>query len=236
MIRTNCASRASSLPMCRLCAQIAGGPEGDLLHEVLGGPYVRRVGPEDVNVVAIPSVGPLADGHVLICPRRHARSLACAPSTVAEAAGTLADALADALVRDFGAPVHRFEHGSAVHGERVACSVEHAHLHLVPARVDLWRRLGSILNWREVHRGPEALRVACGDAEYLRYEHPDGRVFVHRPGPDGVESQLVRRELAGLLGDAARWNWREHPEPARLERSWTWLAHQALLTSANAAA
>src|SRR4051794_28236920 len=105
---------------CCLCAQITGDRRADLLHEILGhgAPYRRRVVELDESFVVMPSVGALVPGHLLLCPRSHARSLAAlsAPDAMARAAD---DARAD-LAAWAGAPVQAFEHGNARVGTRVA--------------------------------------------------------------------------------------------------------------------
>lgn len=212
---------------CRLCGQIAGEPASDLVHAALQArEYVRRVGPEAADAVTVPSIGPLAVGHVLVCPREHARSLAAAGRRAQRDVEALSGRLAEALESDFAVPVHRFEHGNATEGRRVACSVEHAHLHLVPTDVPLWEALRERLIWVELDPSLEKLGDVTQGEEYVLYQHPDRRRFAHLPGAAGVESQLLRRELARLSGAPSSWNWREHPELDRLERTWSWLNGQ----------
>lgn len=193
---------------CCLCAQVEGRAEGDLLHRLLGEPgYVRRVAAENERSVAIPSLGPLAPGHSLICPRRHARSLAALDPAEREDLLALADQVGDALG---GAPVHRFEHGDAREGHDVSCSVEHAHLHLLPTKADPWPALRTELAWTAI-AGPEDLARITAGREYLLYTTPEGECHVHlRRG--SIPSQFLRLRFAEAIGNPGNWNWRATPK------------------------
>lgn len=196
---------------CCLCAQVEGRAEGDLLHRLLGEPgYVRRVAAENERSVAIPSLGPLAPGHSLICPRRHTRSLAALDPAEREDLLMLADQVGAALAALGKAPVHRFEHGDAREGHDVSCSVEHAHLHLLPTEADPWPNLRAELTWTAI-AGPEELANVTAGREYLLYIAPDGECHVHlREG--AIPSQLLRLRFAEAIGSSGDWNWRATPK------------------------
>jgi hypothetical protein len=98
---------------------------------------------------------------------------------------------------------------------RVACSVEHAHLHLVPAAPDLWPHIDHSIQWERLADGLNALPSAIGSHEYLLYRDLDERYWVSRAPADGHPSQVMRRALAAALGEPEQWNWRVHPR--RLE-------------------
>lgn len=196
---------------CCLCAQVEGRAKGDLLHRLLGGSgYVRRVAAENEHSVAIPSLGPLAPGHSLICPRRHARSLAELDPEERGDLLALADQVAAALGALRKAPVHRFEHGDAREGHEVSCSVEHAHLHLLSTEADPWPALRAELPWAAI-AGPEDLTHVTAGREYLLYVTPDGECHVHlREG--SIPSQLLRLRFAEAIGNPEDWNWRATPQ------------------------
>src|SRR5687767_7682147 len=119
---------------CCLCSQIAGSAEHDLISRALKErTYVRRVPIESEHFAVIPSVGPLAPGHSLLCPIQHVKSIAQIPADAETEFRAIKELLQDLLQRAFGAPVHCFEHGSSPANSRVLCTVDHAHLHFVPA-------------------------------------------------------------------------------------------------------
>src|SRR5580700_6520945 len=122
--------------ICSICSQIAGDPTHDLIARTIASKmYVRRVVMETQNFAAFPSLGLLVPGHVIVCPKTHTRSFAALSShhdvEFDEVVGTLRRMLGQL----YEAPVHLFEHGMAGEGSRILCSVDHGHLHLVPARV-----------------------------------------------------------------------------------------------------
>lgn len=195
---------------CCLCAQIAGDRENDLLHDLLGAAdYERRVSLESELAAVIPSLGPLAPGHALVCPKQHLRSVAAGDELVREEIWAMAERTAERLKAIFAAPILRFEHGDAERGGEISCSVEHAHLHLLPTAADPWPRIGQEFEWQKLD-GPEELPELVAGREYLLYQGSDGVLQVHLPTRK-VPSQLLRLRFAEVMGTASAWNWRESP-------------------------
>jgi ATP adenylyltransferase len=192
---------------CEFCGQIAGDVTRNAIANLISIPWSSRPVLDEVpGAVVMPSIGALVPGHVLLCPTEHARSFAATSSHFEPALATLGGATAERLFVTTGLPVHRFEHGSSTRGERVACSVEHAHLHLVPARVDIRSQLGGIGEWRDVGPSLAEVRAASEGAEYLLYESPCGERSLTTTSA-GFPSQLLRRILAQAIG-VEEWNWR----------------------------
>jgi ATP adenylyltransferase len=166
--------------ICCICSQIAGDPANDLFAAAVGGShYVRRVAFETANFAAIPSLGPLVPGHLLLCPKKHFRSFGALP---AEYDAEFVDVLSKltCLLREMYSPqVHLFEHGMAQKGTRVLCTVEHAHLHLVPTGVSIEPALNPY-PYLSVPPGPDGLRSLVKDEEYVFYESPRGERRVIR--------------------------------------------------------
>ena len=202
--------------VCQLCAQVAGHADVDLVHQLLGGAYRRPVLIETDRFVAMPSVGALAPGHLLLSPKRHVRSLAALSANEIDEAVEMLERLARRLEISFGGPVQLFEHGNATCGSTVACSVEHAHLHVLPAVPDLWPAPPLPLQWTRLP-GLTGLAERTGGREYVSLRAADGiwRAAVC-PSTVHVPSQLLRRHAATLLGRPHEWNWRTHPAIERL--------------------
>jgi ATP adenylyltransferase len=203
---------------CCLCSQILGRKEGDLISEMLRErEYVRRVPLENDLFALVPSLGPVVPGHTLLCPKHHLRSFAELWLDGPDERNTLAMLLdlkvrATRILRSiYGFPVHTFEHGSAITGARILCSVEHAHLHLLPTDADIRSTVVNDSRWVPV--GSESVRATAAAAgrEYLYYEDPNGAAFLATT-TSGFESQYMRRLFASALGNDSEWNWREHPK------------------------
>jgi diadenosine tetraphosphate (Ap4A) HIT family hydrolase len=197
---------------CCICSEIRGERDNDLIAKALGGEfYIRRVALEAATFAVLPSLGPLAPGHVLLCPKGHYRSFAALPRELHPGFEDLKQRLTGLLCATYGGPVHYFEHGMASRGGRVVCTVEHAHLHAVPSFVDVWHCLNSEAGWEAVNSGLDNLKLAVGGLEYLYYELPDGKRYICRALPGEFESQYLRRIFARELGSPDKWDWRECP-------------------------
>jgi ATP adenylyltransferase len=204
---------------CSFCAQIAGRVAGNEVIKLLADAcFVRPVLLESGQAVVMPSIGPLSRGHVLVCPTQHLRSTLEADSDVHADIEALIEEAREQLETLTGLPVHRFEHGSSRDGIRVACSVEHAHVHLVPADVVIWDRLPEIASWRLAPEDRARLREDVGGREFLLYEGP-GTERVLATTDAGFPSQVLRQLLASALGSPSTWNWREHPCAAVMRES-----------------
>jgi ATP adenylyltransferase len=204
---------------CCVCDQIDGHPGGDLIARLLPErPYVRRVLQESTSFAAIPSLGPLVAGHSLLCPKAHVRGLAWLHrGRHAEFERTGAE-LSDGLRTLHGGEVHRFEHGSAVGGDRVLCTVEHAHLHMLPLPRGTELDLGP--EWIGFDGSLRSLRDVCGGDEYVAYWGPGRQALALPARVRRVGSQFMRRAVAAALGRPEQWNWREKPEAEAADRAW----------------
>jgi len=113
-------------------------------------------------------------------------------------------------------------------GDRLLCTVDHAHLHLVPADVSIFDRIESYgVSLRPVESTLECLREEAGEKEYLFYEAPSGESFLLIPGGQPVESQFLRKVFAEAVGRNINWNWRETPLPTDAEECFLRLSAEA---------
>jgi diadenosine tetraphosphate (Ap4A) HIT family hydrolase len=217
--------------VCCLCAQLAGDQAHDLIHRSLGQTeYQRRVIYETSTTALIPSLGPLAPGHSLLCPQEHVRSIACAPGIAQDAMRSAVGLCTRVLESVYDSPVHRFEHGNSRYGDGIACSVEHAHLHLVPFRGDVWSLVRGLGEWQVLAGGVAALPTATNGLEYLYYESPAGEAYLWLTDGRPIPSQLLRRVFAEASGQSSRWNWRTDPAPQVADATYRAVS-QALVVS-----
>lgn len=206
---------------CYFCGQIEGRRERDLIAQMLPGEqYIRRVMMETSSFAVIPSLGPLTQGHALLCPKAHLRSVAALGEADWAEFRAAKQGLRQVLADLHGCPVLLFEHGMSAHGSRIPCTVDHAHLHFVPLHGVPNLASVPLVRW-QVFDGSRAelLHLAGGD-EYLFVETPDGVARIATQGRLGFESQLMRKVIAEYIGEAARWSWRERPDPAAAHASW----------------
>lgn len=206
---------------CCLCSQIAGRAERDLIAGMLPGqPYARRVMAESDAFAVIPSLGPLAPGHSLLCPRDHVRSFAeLRPGLEAECAD-LAASLSARLAGLYGVEIHVFEHGMAAHGTRTLCTVDHAHLHFVPLPRTCAPVVPGDPRWSSWDGSLDALRELAAGREYFAYRKPDGTARVLATDEGELESQLMRKMLGRANGTPEQWDWRARPDAAAADATW----------------
>ena len=204
---------------CCLCSQIAGDPQNDLIARLLpDSPYVRRIMLEDALFAVLPSLGPLVPGHSLLCPKAHIRSFAALDRLQHAAYAEMKATLRRRLRERYGGEIHLFEHGMASSGERVVCTVEHAHMHFVALPADFDAGLDD--GWISFDGSLEALRQLSGGAEYVLYETPARHGALAEGRRGGIESQHMRRLIAGALGAGAHWNWRTAPDAPAADQTW----------------
>jgi diadenosine tetraphosphate (Ap4A) HIT family hydrolase len=204
---------------CCLCSQIAGDPHNDLIAKLLpDSPYIRRIMLEDAVFAVMPSLGPLVPGHSLLCPKAHVRSFAALDHHLHDTYAQMKAALCHRLRERHGGGIHLFEHGMASGGDRVVCTVEHAHMHFVPLPADFDAGLAD--GWIAFDGSLDVLRELSGGAEYVLYEGPAGTAYLLKPGARGIESQHMRRLIAEALAPGKHWNWRTAPDAPSADQTW----------------
>ena len=210
---------------CFLCRQIAGDEKFDLLAKMLAAqPYQRRVILENDAFVVIPSLGALNDGHVLLCPKTHARSFAALGKTVNDELDKqfvqIKRAIIRLLNRHYGLQVHQFEHGMAAIGNHIPCTVDHAHLHFVPLPDSSPVNFNGGISWQSQTSALKTLASKAENLKYLLYESPNGKAQL-QCGPAGsFPSQSMRRLFALSMGNTKNWNWRESPQAEKADAIW----------------
>ncbi|MDE2796796.1 MAG: hypothetical protein OXL34_18420 [Gemmatimonadota bacterium] len=190
-------------PRCRFCA-IADGQPSHWTDSVLF---------ETQSYVVIASIGAIVPGWTMVVPREHTLNLSGA--LLDPEFSDLRIRVAAILTKEYPAcTVRFFEHGAQTPTTRIACGVDHAHLHLVP----LARSLGPSLRhqptpatWR--HLPLSTIPEAVAGSEYLLYS--DDAQRLNPPCwlalPTNPVSQFFRRTLAAIAGKPEHFDYREHP-------------------------
>ena len=165
---------------------------------------------ETRNFVALPSVGALVEGWLLLVPKRHFISLGALPDPMLNEMQDFKEFLCSILMACYGT-VSAFEHGPSAERRAVGCGVDHAHLHLAPIPFDLSAEVRTLLpreiTW--VSAGIDVCKTAYRRGkDYLYLEQPigSGRLAAQ----ERFGSQLFRRAIASHLGIPEEYNWREY--------------------------
>jgi ATP adenylyltransferase len=189
---------------CRLCSNLIPHASSEVWDTPLF---------QSANFVAVPSLGALVEGWLLLIPKRHVLSLGSLPDSMHEELNEFKGLLYVALTQYYG-EVCAFEHGPSKEKSAVGCGVDHAHLHIVPMTLDLSIEVTPYLP-AGVTWAPADLRD-CQNAhqrglDYLYFEQPTngrGRIAMGRE----LGSQLFRRAIAAHLEIPEEYNWREHAQ------------------------
>jgi ATP adenylyltransferase len=163
------------------------------------------------HFVAVPSLGAIVPGWMLLVPRRPMATLSL--MNLAER-GSLAALRADIRerLRIYDGMVAAFEHGGAS-GSLVSCSVDQAHLHLVPLGFDLTQSaIRHDMGWRQTVAIQDLSEEETQGQEYLFAEHAGVSLIGF---PKTPTSQWFRRLVAQECG-VEEWDYKRIPNHKRL--------------------
>lgn len=178
----------------------------------------NRVVAQRGNLVAMPTIGQLFPGSLLVMPMTHVETMASLPESALLDLSTFITDLE--MVIGQNGPVIAFEHGArCITGG--GCGVYHAHLHLVavptPVSID-----DLLPNKEDLQFSKLATSISTGiqslisSSEYLLIRDCDYRVrflelstLSHKRYP----SQYFRRALAEHFSLDHSWDWRTYQEP-----------------------
>ena len=192
---------------CPFCAELAGD-SGSVLEQFAGGSPRDRVVHLSTSFVLVPPLGQFMEGGLLLLSRRHVKSLAFLDTgEVAELEDLVSEAEAT-LRAAYGASPVFFEHGPGHGRGKSTCCVDHAHLNIFPADVDLRPFLRAFPGHAVGSLGElAALRDRADD--YIFVQHGDGARSIHFS--EDFPSQMIRREITRQLGCPDRGHWRDYP-------------------------
>jgi ATP adenylyltransferase len=170
----------------------------------------NRLVAETRSFAAVPSLGSLVPGWLLVVPKRPMLNLAYLERSEREELRGLIAALAERL-RVFDGEVYAFEHGSSAFGSISGCGVDQAHLHIVPLTINLPKAavLQRAIRWE--HRSCIATEgfVDERDAEYLAlYNMSSLEALIGYP--ERPTSQWFRKLIATEIGCSDQWDYRQH--------------------------
>jgi ATP adenylyltransferase len=164
---------------------------------------------ESEHFVAVPTVGSLVEGWLLVITKDHYLCMGAMPQGMFEELDRFKHLVARAVEDCYG-PVAIFEHGPSEPKQVVGCGIDHAHLHIVPVDCDLVRGLRDVmavdLRWAEVDGVWDTSESYIAGLEYLYVEQPLGRARL--TSSRGFESQVFRQVVARHIGTPDRYDWK----------------------------
>lgn len=202
--------------LCEFCDEFCH-PFNSRFAQIYAPLVKSRVVAQRGNLVAMPTIGQLFPGSLLVMPMTHVETMASLPESALLDLPTFITDLE--MVIGQNSPVIAFEHGArCITGG--GCGVYHAHLHLIavpnPVSID-----DLLPNKEDLQFSKLATSISTGlqslvsSSEYLLVRDCDYRVrFLelstssHKRYP----SQYFRRALAELFNLDRSWDWRTYQE------------------------
>lgn len=174
---------------------------------------------ESPNFVALPSLGSLVEGWLLLVPKTHFLNMGALPDHLASELEIFKRSIGEQLQSRYG-PICVFEHGPSTPNKSVGCSVDHAHLHLVPIDFSLIDAaipfLPDDVVWTSAN-WDDCQAAFLEHRDYLYMEQPMGSGMITFHGAFG--SQVFRKAIAARTGAIQQFNWREYPQTETIRRT-----------------
>jgi diadenosine tetraphosphate (Ap4A) HIT family hydrolase len=196
---------------CEFCDEFAGGRANSFAVRYANEIASRTILEQD-GFRAMPSIGQIVPGYLLLVPNYHYRAFADMSLEELNAAEGLKTGLTEQMRSTYGDCLF-FEHGART-PDSGGCGISHAHLHIVPfpAEKDPVEELVRAFPVEEVSNLLDLKRIQPGKS-YLYYESVRGERYVFYP--PFIPSQYIRRLLAEALG-IQTWDWRRCGREDRL--------------------
>jgi ATP adenylyltransferase len=196
---------------CRLCSSAS--------LSVNANDFWNRPLLQSANFHVLPSLGALVEGWLLIVPKDHVISMGALDGTLIAEMQDIKLQVSSIVQSRYGS-VCLFEHGPAAANRAVGCSVDHAHLHVVPLGFDLAIAAQPLMPTDAIwHVGSyESCRHAfMSHQDYLYIEQPIGRGKIATSA--AFTSQTLRRAIAETLDVSDEYNWRDYPRLDMVQRT-----------------
>jgi diadenosine tetraphosphate (Ap4A) HIT family hydrolase len=157
--------------------------------------------------VVIPDISPLVPGHVMIVPKAHILCYGAVEDAAWDEFLGIVSATR-AIIKEHYGPSVILEHGTSSL-EDVADHVSHAHLHIVPAAIDIRDSLVNF-NTRTIGSLSDLSQWAARDEAYIYFESCAGERIVADRIVD-LKRLFFRSEIARQIGlPDPLWDWRRH--------------------------
>ncbi|HTZ97129.1 MAG TPA: HIT domain-containing protein [Terriglobales bacterium] len=188
---------------CPFCRELQSGT----LPDFCDADIESRILHETERFVVIPDISPLVPGHLMIVPRAHILCFGAIEAADWPEFAGIVTATRTILKEYYGSSVI-LEHGTSSL-DPVADHVTHAHLHLVPAAIDIRDALRNF-NTTMIASLSDLSGWAARDEEYIFFESCAGERMV-ADRITGIKRLFFRREIAKQLGiPDPLWDWRRH--------------------------
>lgn len=177
-----------------------------------GNAFYNRSLFETENFKVIPSLGSLVQGWLMVVPKQFYISFGAINDTeIYNELNELMNELGIITKAEYGDFVI-FEHGPVAQKSLVGCSVDYAHLHIVPLSIDLIKQSGTLSNreifWSEAEGVQDTSKYYGKRVPYLYVRDINRKSFIGVS--EEIPSQLFRKTIAKHIGVEDMYDWRKH--------------------------
>lgn len=160
---------------------------------------------ETDSFVAVPALGSIVPGYLLVVSKKHVPSMAHLSEDELSNLNEFLEQIIQVQTKHWEHPVV-FEHGGCSDNRHLAGScISHAHWHVVPGP---WNLIPSDIEFNEVTSFTEFARQYNKNVGYLYFQRDGMNYFAE---VETVRSQLFRRELARIAGKPDEWDYLAFP-------------------------
>ena len=196
---------------CTICAELSG--DTSTLESVAPAFFqiykTGRVVNLDSELVVMPTIGPIVDGHILIFTRQHlTRSAELSLQSIKSLRRYMGD-IREKLTSRWGCASF-YEHGPAVSGfEGSGACTDHAHMHAIPQMGSEIMLAASEISWQRIAH-IDALAEISADQAYVYLQDEHGQDWVGMAAQK-LPCQYLRRASAKLTDAPEQWDWLVYP-------------------------
>ncbi|MEE1198627.1 MAG: HIT domain-containing protein [Acutalibacteraceae bacterium] len=158
---------------------------------------------EDNYIYVLPDICPLVTGHILIISKQHFDSYANASVEVINSVNNFLQIYrANIGHREFTI----FEHGSVIHNNGGA-SIEHAHIHVIPTKLNMKLILNEIIGIPEEISLKELNKFSINKSSYLYLQFSnENKGYAYKVGQ--IKSQFMRDVVKQLIKTNDEYDWK----------------------------
>jgi diadenosine tetraphosphate (Ap4A) HIT family hydrolase len=191
------------MPNCPFCRELQSGKLPDFIDVDIE----SRILHETDRFVVMADISPLTPGHVMIVPKAHILCYGAVEAFAQNEFSGIVDAARTVITEHYG-PSVMLEHGTSSLAP-VADHVTHAHLHIVPADIDIRDCLRDF-HTTMIASLSDLSRWAARDEEYIYFESCAGeRIVADRIV--NIPRLFIRSQVAKQIGlPYPLWDWRRH--------------------------
>jgi len=160
---------------------------------------------EESDFVAVPALGQIVPGYLLVAPRKHVFSIAQLNESSRKNFYGFIKQVCKLQTELWDRPII-FEHGACHESKKAGACINHAHWHLVPGN---WNILPPDIQAKKLSSFGEFIEQTNKQHPYLLFVDQNTNFYLAEG--DGIPSQFFRRFLAAAVGKPDEWDYLVFP-------------------------